>query len=97
MERLRLKVTNETGLHARPASVFVKGANAFESEIHIRNLTTESEMADAKSILNVLALGVEQGHEVEIVVEGPDAIKAVRVLEELVLSGLGDESASEHE
>jgi phosphocarrier protein len=87
MQRLQLSITNEIGLHARPASVFVSEANAFESDIRIRNLTTGSDEADAKSILSVLALGVEQGHEIEIIIKGTDEAEAASVLEELVSNG----------
>jgi phosphocarrier protein len=48
---------------------------------------------DAKSILGVLTLGVEQGHEIEMQVEGPDEDQAIAALEALIRSnfegGLG--------
>ncbi|MDQ7820194.1 MAG: HPr family phosphocarrier protein [Armatimonadota bacterium] len=86
MKRLRLTVVNEVGLHARPAAVFVSEAARFASRIRVRNATTDSGWVDAKSILSVLTLGVEQNHEIEIAVEGPDEDQAAAALERLVAS-----------
>ncbi|MDR7510355.1 MAG: HPr family phosphocarrier protein [Armatimonadota bacterium] len=86
MKRLRLTVVNEVGLHARPAAVFVSEAGRFASRIQVRNATTDSGWVDAKSILSVLTLGVEQNHEIEIAVEGPDEDQAAAALERLVAS-----------
>jgi phosphotransferase system HPr (HPr) family protein len=86
VKHLHLKVINEVGLHARPAAVFVQEANAFQSDIQLRNASKESEWVDAKSILGVLTLGVEQGHEVEIKIEGEDEEEASIALTTLVES-----------
>ncbi|MDR7402703.1 MAG: HPr family phosphocarrier protein [Armatimonadota bacterium] len=86
MKRLRLTVVNEVGLHARPAAVFVSEAARFASRIRVRNATTDSGWVDAKSILSVLTLGVEQNHEIEIAVEGPDEDQAAAALERLIAS-----------
>jgi phosphocarrier protein HPr len=80
----QITVTNDTGLHARPASVFVQTAKIFSSEITIRNVTTGSNPADAKSIMSVLILGVEKNHLVEISVKGGDEDKAVEELVKVV-------------
>ena len=84
MERMSLQLTNEIGLHARPAAVFVKLANTFVSAIQMRNLTTGSGLANAKSIVSLLALGVEHGHEVELTAEGADEVKAIAALAALI-------------
>ena len=82
--KIHVRVINEVGLHARPASVFVKEANNYEAEIQIRNQTTDSEWQDAKSILGVLSLGVEKGHVVEMVAKGTDEAVAAAQLEALI-------------
>src|ERR1700719_4544835 len=51
-------LTNLTGLHARPASLFVQTAHRFESNIRIAGNGRES---DASSILGILSLGLRQG------------------------------------
>lgn len=86
MKSLILRVAHEAGLHARPAAIFVQGAVGFTSQVRVRNLTQGTAFVDAKSILGVLTLGVEQGHEIELQVEGPDEEQAIRTLEALVRS-----------
>ncbi len=83
MQHMLMHVTNSSGLHARPASEFVNTSVKFEAEMGIRNITTGSEWADAKSILSVLGLGVEQDHDVELTVEGPDEAEAVAAMQGL--------------
>lgn len=84
MEEMVLKVTHEVGLHARPASEFVKLASSFEAEIKVRNKTRDSEWVDAKSILSVLTLGVEQNHEIELQTKGSDGQRALAAISDLV-------------
>lgn len=79
-----VRVLNEVGLHARPASLLVKEANKFDAEIQIRNKTTDSDWQDAKSILGVLSLGVEKGHVVEMVLNGMQEGVAAKELETLI-------------
>ncbi len=77
MPEIRLLITNKVGLHARPASLFVQEANKFQSEITV---SKDSETADAKSILDLLMLGVDQGSTICIRAEGPDATEALDAL-----------------
>ena len=83
-----LVLANKSGLHARPASVFVQTAKKFRSRISIRKGEKE---ADAKSILSVLALGAECGDEIKIIVEGDDAEDALKALVTLVKNKFGEE------
>lgn len=86
-----LEVRNPSGLHARPAALFVKTANGFASEIRIANLSRDpAHEVSARSLLAVLALGVSRGHRVRISAEGTDGEQAIRALSELVESGLGE-------
>lgn len=78
-------VTSPTGLHARPASVFVQTANQFKSEITVR---CGERVANAKSVLNILSLGAQQGAEVVISAKGEDEQEAVAALVELVQNSL---------
>lgn len=73
MKEARIKVVNSTGLHARPAARLVEVAASFDGTVEIKNLTTDSIFANAKSILGVLTLGVEYGHEIVIRTEEPEA------------------------
>ena len=83
-------VENPSGIHARPASVFVQRAAAFSSEVKVRDVTKGGEPKDAKSILMVMSLGIACGDEVEIAAEGDDAEAAVDALVTLVESGCGE-------
>lgn len=83
-------INNPHGLHARPAAVFVQTANQFRSSIILRNLSRASKEVNAKSIMEVLAAGVDQGARVELVAEGEDADDAVETLADLIQSGMED-------
>lgn len=80
-------LVNDVGLHARPAAQFVQLAGSFGSTITVRNMTTDGDPANAKSILAVLSVGAHQGHDIEISAEGDDADTAVAQLAALVGSG----------
>lgn len=77
----RVKVKNETGLHARPASQFVQKAGKFESNI---NIVYEEREINAKSIMGLLSLGISQNKEILIKAEGEDAETAVDSLSEFI-------------
>ena len=83
-------IQNRTGLHARPASDFVKCASKFKSKITIKNVN-DVDIADAKSIMLLLTLGLVQGTEVEIAAQGEDETEAVDTLVKLVESKFGEE------
>lgn len=85
-------IANATGLHARPASDFIAAAGEFESKIKIRRVggDPEEDVGNAKSIINVLALGLAQGEEVELSAEGPDEKQAVDRLVALIDSKFGE-------
>lgn len=76
-------VNNETGLHSRPADLFVRTAKLHKSEIHV---VKGDKSADAKNIIKVILLNVSQGEEVSITAEGPDEEQAVEQLRRLVES-----------
>jgi phosphotransferase system HPr (HPr) family protein len=71
-------------LHARPAATFVKTALRFRSRVIVGS---DGKVADAKSILAVLALGVRGGTVLKLVAEGEDAPAALDALTSCV-SGL---------
>lgn len=82
-------IINDTGLHARPASDFVKAAGKFSSKITIKRAGDDSE-ANAKSIVFLLSLGLGKGTEVEIAATGDDEQEAVDALVALIESGFGE-------
>ena len=82
-------IQNQSGLHARPASEFVRCAGGFRSRITIGRTDSE-ERANAKSIVMLLALALVQGTEVTITAKGEDEEAAVNALVELISSGFGE-------
>lgn len=92
MKQAILRINTDAGLHARPAALFVDQTSQLSSEILVRNLTTKSEWVDAKSILNVLTLGVEMNHEIELHIEGVDEQEAFEKLTKLVTTGLDNQN-----
>jgi phosphotransferase system HPr (HPr) family protein len=87
---IEIEVHNPSGLHARPAAVFVRAASAIRADVRVANVTTGSVEVSAKSILAVLGLGVSSGHRIRLRVEGEDETSALGALVELVASGLGE-------
>jgi len=81
VKTIKLRVVNRSGLHARPAAMFVQTARKFSSKIMLRKA---GKIADSKNILQVLALGVDMGDEVEVVAEGPDEDMAIEELAKLL-------------
>jgi phosphocarrier protein HPr len=88
MPEITLVVNSKVGLHARPASLFVKTAGKFTSDITVNH---GERTANAKSILNVLTLGVNQGAKITVEAEGPDASEALAALQDLVNDNFGEE------
>ena len=89
--QINLIVKNDVGLHARPAALFVKTANKYQSKIMVCNVTKKGKLVSAKSILSILTLAVSCNHEIHIEAEGPDADAAVAGLKRLVESNFDEE------
>jgi phosphotransferase system HPr (HPr) family protein len=85
-----LDIRNPSGLHARPAALFVRAAAGFHSDIRVANLTTGSPEVAAKSMIGVLSLGAGAGHRIRIRIEGDDEASAAAALTALVAGGLGE-------
>lgn len=92
---IEIDVHNPSGLHARPAAVFVRAAAAIPADVRVANVTTGSPEVNAKSILAVLGLGVSSGHRIRLRIDGGDESGALGSLAELVAGGLGEASAGE--
>ena len=90
MTEITKTVLNASGVHARPAGIFIAEAKKFQSKITVTNLSTDKS-ADAKSILRVMTLCLTKGTPIKIAAEGPDEAEAVAALGALIDSGLGEE------
>lgn len=79
-------IGSKSGLHARPAAIFVQKAKSFQCQL---TLVKNEKTANAKSILSVLSLGVKQGEQIVLQANGDDAEAAVETLGILLESNLG--------
>ena len=77
MKEFRYVITDEQGIHARPAGLFVKEAAACECNVTI---SKEGKEVDAKRILGVMGLGVKKGQEIVLKTEGADEDAAMEKL-----------------
>lgn len=75
-------ITSEVGLHARPATLLVQEASRFSSEVE---LEYDSKKVNVKSIMGVMSLGIPQGGEFDLIIEGNDEIEAFQAIEALLM------------
>lgn len=87
MIKREMTITNNIGLHARPATFFIQKANSFKSSIWIEK---DDRKVNAKSLLGVLSLGIAKGMIVTLVADGQDENDALDSLINLVQSGLAE-------
>ncbi len=86
----RVTLGSKSGLHARPAAVFIQHAKGFQSQITLSKFKDSCEKTvNAKSMLSVLSLGAEQGDLVVLKAAGEDAELAVERLASLLEENLG--------
>ena len=87
---VELTVSNEHGLHLRPAADFVRLAARFAAQVRVANLTRGGgREANGRSLLEVTALGVNKGHTIRLSASGDDAKAAVDALADLIRSNFG--------
>lgn len=89
MIKREVTITNNIGLHARPATFFIQKANTFKSSIWIEK---DDRKVNAKSLLGVLSLGIAQGMSITIVADGSDETVAVDGLITLIQTGLSEQA-----
>ncbi len=72
-------VTDEVGIHGRPAGVLVKKCSEYKSNITI---SCKGKSADAKRIMGVMSLGAKKGDTIEVSIDGADEVAARADLEQ---------------
>lgn len=77
-------INHPLGLHLRAGKDVVRLASQYQSAITAQNVTRDSPVVDAKSILQLMQLQARQGHRVQIAADGPDAQDAVAALRDLL-------------
>ena len=85
MKSFNYVITDEVGLHARPAGLLVKEAKKYASKVTI---SAGGKNADATRLMAIMSMGVKQGAEVTVSVEGADEDTAVAEIEKFFKENL---------
>jgi phosphocarrier protein HPr len=80
-QEINVVITNQVGLHARPARLLVQTAAQFRAQIQLQK---GDQTANGKSIVGVLKLGAALGDTITMRADGEDAEEALQVLSNLV-------------
>lgn len=75
-------IKNDSGLHARPAALFVQIANKYDSEISVKK---GKRVVNGKSIMGIMMLAAAKGSRIIVKADGDDADRAIEELEKLLL------------
>ncbi len=87
MKEANVILINATGLHARPASMFVKEASSYACDVTVEKDGTEY---NAKSIMGILSMGAMKGDEIIVRANGEGEEAAVKALAALIETGFGE-------
>lgn len=77
MQTFTYVIKDELGIHARPAGLLVKEAKNFASVI---TLEANGKKSAAKGLMGVMSMGVKQGNEVTVTIEGDDEVAAAEAM-----------------
>jgi phosphotransferase system HPr (HPr) family protein len=82
-----LSVNNPQGIHARPAHLIVRRLQPFQAKVEF---VKENQRVDGRSILELLTLAAEQGTQLVIEANGPDARQALDAVAELFAANFAE-------
>jgi len=82
-----LTIVNELGLHARAATMLVRLAAGYASELYV---SKDGNEVNGKSIMSVLLLTATRGSRIEIRAVGEDADALVAAVSRLVADKFGE-------
>ena len=85
MKEFKYVITDNEGIHARPAGELVKTAKSFESTI---KLSKDGKAADCKKNFGLMGLGAKKGHEVTFTFEGADEEAACEAVSKFMQENL---------
>lgn len=83
----KVTITNEQGMHMRPAGLLAKAMTKYESDITI---IFNGNRINAKSLMNIIGACIKCGSEIEIQCEGTDEKEALAEAIQLIQEGLGE-------
>lgn len=76
------EITNESGIHARPATTLVGTTDKFKCDV---TLVHDGKNIDFKSIIGVLSLGISRGQIISLIYDGEDENEAAQIIGDLFL------------
>jgi len=88
MQSKSVTIINKLGLHARAAARFVQLASRFDCDIYVM---LSGKKVSGKSIMGIMMLAAAKDANIEITASGPDEMKAVAELEDLIHTRFGEE------
>ncbi len=81
MQQFTYVITDPAGIHARPASQLVKEVKEYESTVTI---SKGDKSASATKLIAIMGLGVKNGDEITLTVDGSDEVEAVEKLKKFI-------------
>lgn len=81
MKSINVTIVDPIGIHARPASMISSAAAKFQSSVTFKN---GDKVANAKSVINLMALSAKQGNAIEITVDGSDEEEAIAAIKKVM-------------
>ena len=85
MRTFNYVITDELGMHARPAGGLVKEASQFLADIKIQK---GDRQVNAKRLLSVMGLAIMKGEEICITADGEDEAEALIAIEAFLRKNL---------
>lgn len=79
MKTFNYTITDELGIHARPAGMLAKTAKALDSEITI---TKEEKSVGASKLMMLMGLGIKQGDTISVTINGGDEENSYNIMKE---------------
>lgn len=81
MKTLEVTLKNETGLHARPASLLTECVKKFESEIMV---IKDENTYNPSSMMSLLSMEASKGTKLNFTIDGPDESSAFDAIKSLI-------------
>lgn len=84
----KVKLVNELGMHARPATLIVKKANKYRSDFYIKK---GEDKVNGKSIMGVMSLAAGKGTNLELIADGVDEEYLIKEIVNLINDKFGED------
>ena len=89
-EEMLVTVSNPSGLHARPAALFIQTVKKYDARLTITNRTNSADPVTIKGMISVMLLEAKQGDELLIQATGPEKSEILSELKRLFNNNFGE-------